>query len=254
MGRLLILLYGVASYGIFFITFLYIIAFLGNLTDLPLVGDYVTKTVDSGVAGPVGYAMLINAGLIAIFGFSHSIMARPWFKRRWTKVVPEAAERSTYVLVASLALIMLIREWQPMTDTVWSVADPTWSMVLWVLYFGGFGIVLLSTFLINHFNLFGLSQVLANMQGRKPAQGQGSFVQPLLYKLVRHPLYLGFVIAFWATPEMSAGHLLFALGMTGYILAAIPHEEADLEAGLGESYREYKKRVPMLVPFTKSRG
>lgn len=252
MGRILILLYGVASYGIFFITFLYIIAFLGNLTDLPLVGAYVTKTVDSGTPGPVGYAMLVNAGLIAIFGFSHSIMARPWFKRRWTKIVPEAAERSTYVLVASLALIMLIAKWQPMTDTVWSVSDPTWGMLLWVLYFAGFGIVLLVTFLINHFELFGLSQVIANMQGRAPSQD--SFVQPLLYKLVRHPLYLGFIIAFWATPQMSAGHLLFALGMTGYILAAIPHEEADLEARLGESYAEYKKRVPMLVPFMKSKG
>jgi protein-S-isoprenylcysteine O-methyltransferase Ste14 len=252
MGRLLILLYGIASYGIFFLTFLYIIAFLGNLTGLPVVGAYVTKTVDSGTPGPVGYAMLVNAGLIAIFGFSHTIMARPWFKRRWTKIVPEVAERSTYVLVASLALIMLIGEWQPMTDAVWSVTDPTWSMVLWVLYFAGFGIVLLSTFLINHFDLFGLSQIMANMQGRTPSES--GFVQPLLYKLVRHPMYLGFVIAFWATPEMSAGHLLFALGMTAYILAAIPHEEVDLEAGLGESYAEYKKRVPMLVPFLKSKG
>lgn len=252
MGRFLILLYGVASYGLFFITFLYMIAFLGNLTDLPVVGAYVTKTVDSGTAGPVGYAMLVNAGLIAIFGFSHTIMARPWFKDRWTKIIPEAAERSTYVLVATLALIMLFREWQPMTDNVWSVADPTLGMALWVLYFAGFGIVLLSTFLINHFDLFGLSQIYANMQGR--TMSPDNFVQPLLYKLVRHPLYLGFVIAFWATPQMSAGHLLFALGMTAYMLAAIPHEEADLEAGLGASYAEYKSRVPMLVPFLKGKG
>ena len=252
MGKILIALYGVASYGIFFVTFLYLIAFLGNFTDLPVVGAYVTKTIDSGTAGPVGYAMLVNAGLMALFGFSHTIMARPWFKDRWTKIVPVAAERSTYVLVSSLALILLYREWQPITDTVWSVADTTWITVLWGLYLGGYGLVLLTTFLINHFELFGLSQVLANMQGR--ALPQDSFVQPLLYKIVRHPLYVGWIIAFWATPEMSAGHLLFALGMTGYILAAIPHEEADLEAGLGESYRDYKKRVPMLVPFMKSKG
>lgn len=252
MGRLLILLYGVASYGIFFLTFLYMIAFLGNLTDLPVVGAYVTKTIDSGTPGPVGYAMLINAGLMALFGFSHTIMARPWFKDRWTKIVPPAAERSTYVLVASLVLIMMFSEWQPMTDAVWSVTDATWSMLLWVLYFAGFGIVLLSTFLINHFDLFGLSQVFANMQGR--AMSSDSFVQPLLYKLVRHPLYLGFLIAFWATPQMSAGHFLFSLGMTAYMLVGIPYEEADLEAGLGDSYADYKKRVPMLVPFLKGKG
>lgn len=252
MSKLLILLYGFASYGIFFITFLYLIAFLGNLGDLPIVGAYVTKTIDSGATGPLGYAMLINAGLLGLFGFSHTIMARPWFKRRWTKIVPEAAERSTYVLVSSLVLILIFREWQPMTDTVWSVTDATWSMVLWVLYFAGFGIVLLSTFLINHFDLFGLAQVTANMQGR--TRVSDNFVQPLLYKLVRHPLYTGFIIAFWAAPQMSAGHLLFSLGMTGYIIAAIPHEEADLEAGLGDSYADYKKRVPMLVPFLKGRG
>ena len=154
MGKILIALYGVASYGIFFVTFLYLIAFLGNFTDLPVVGAYITKTIDSGTPGPVGYAMLVNAGLIAIFGFSHTIMARPWFKRRWTRIVPAAAERSTYVLVASLALILLYREWQPMTDTVWNVADPTWIMVLWGLYLGGYGLVLLTTFLINHFELF----------------------------------------------------------------------------------------------------
>lgn len=249
MGKILIALYGVASYGIFFVTFLYLIAFLGNFTDLPVVGAYVTKTIDSGAPGPVGQALLVNAGLIALFGFSHSIMARPWFKSRWTKIVPAAAERSTYVLVASLVLIMLYQEWRPMTDTVWSVTDPTWSTALWALYLGGYGLVLLSTFLINHFELFGLSQVLANMQGR--VLSQGGFAQPLLYKIVRHPLYLGFIIAFWATPQMSAGHLLFALGMTGYILAAIPHEEADIEDSLGDSYADYKKRVPMLIPFLK---
>ena len=253
MGRLLILLYGVICYVIFFVTFLYLVPFLGNFTDLPVVGAYVTKTIDSGTAGPVGYAMLVNAGLLALFGFSHTIMARPWFKSRWTKIVPEAAERSTYVLVASLALILLYREWQPMTDTVWNVTDPTWAMTLWVLYFAGYGIVLLSTFLINHFELFGLSQVLANMQGRQTAFGH-RFVEPLLYKIVRHPLYVGWIVAFWATPEMSAGHLLFAAGLTLQILVSIPYEEADIEASLGQSYADYKKRVPMLVPFLKSKG
>lgn len=252
MGKFLIFLYGVVSYVIFFVTFLYLIVFVGNFADLPYVGAYVTKTIDSGVPGSLGPAMLINVGLIVIFGLSHTIMARPWFKSWWTKIVPEAAERSTYVLVSSLVLILLYREWQPMTDSVWSVTNPTWATVLWGVYFAGYGIVLLSTFLINHFELFGLSQVLANLQGRSSASGH-NFVQPLFYKLVRHPLYVGWIVAFWATPEMSAGHLLFAIGMTAQILISIPYEEADIEASLGESYTNYKKRVPMLVPFLKGK-
>lgn len=245
MSRLIILLYGVASYLVFFLTFLYLIAFLGNFGDLP----YVSNTIDSGAPGPLGQALLVNTALIALFASTHTIMARPWFKRRWAKIIPKAAERSTYVLVSSLILILLYREWIPMTDMVWQTTDATWVMVLWAVYLGGYGIVLLSTFLINHFELFGLSQVFANMSG-KPLPHY-TFVQPLLYKLVRHPLYFGWLLVFWGTPEMSAGHLLFAFGMTAQILISIPYEERDIEDSLGDEYRDYKARTPMLVPFLK---
>ena len=247
MGRVLIFVYGVASYLLFFLTFLYLIAFVGNFGTLP----YVTKTIDSGTPGPMGQALLINLSLIALFALTHTVMARPWFKEKWTKIVPPAAERSTYVLVSSLILILLYREWVPMTDTVWSVTNPTGAMVLWVLYFAGYGIVLLSTLLINHFHLFGLSQVLANLR-QSPLPGV-KFVEPVLYKIVRHPLYLGWIIAFWATPEMTVGHLVFASALTAQILISIPHEERDIEDALGEPYRDYKSRTPMLVPFLKSK-
>lgn len=243
MSKLLILLYGVASYVLFFITFLYLIAFLGNFGDLP----YVTKTIDSGLQGALGPSLLTNTGLIALFALTHTIMARPWFKKRWTKIIPKAAERSTYVLVSSLTLILLYREWMPMPDIVWQIGDGTWVMVLWALYFGGYGIVLLSTFLINHFELFGLSQIYANWKGESLPKYK--FVQPLFYKIVRHPLYLGWIIAFWATPTMTAGHLIFAILTTAQILISIPFEEEDIEGHLGEPYKDYKKKTPMLVPF-----
>ncbi len=247
MSKILILLYGVASYLIFFVTFLYLIAFVGNLDGLP----YVTKTIDSGVAGPTGQALLVNTALLLLFGATHTVMARPWFKRKWTKIIPQAMERSTYVLVSSLTLILLFVEWVPMTDTVWSVANPTFAMALWGLYFAGYGIVLLSTFLIDHFELFGLAQVFANLKDRRVPDLK--FVSPLLYKLIRHPIYLGFIIAFWATPDMSAGHLLFAIITSAQILISIPHEEKDIEGALGEPYADYRKRTPMLVPFMKSK-
>jgi protein-S-isoprenylcysteine O-methyltransferase Ste14 len=232
---------------LFFLTFLYLIAFIGNFGTLP----YVTKTIDTGTPGPLGQALLVNISLIALFALTHTVMARPWFKEKWTKIVPPAAERSTYVLVSSLVLILLYWEWVPMTDTVWKVTDPTWAMVLWVLYFAGFGIVLLSTFLINHFELFGLNQVLNHLR-QKEAPGM-KFVQPLLYKLVRHPLYVGWIMAFWATPDMTTGHLVFAAGLTAQILISIPHEEQDIEDALGDAYKDYKRRTPMLVPFLKSK-
>lgn len=247
MGRLLIVLYGVVSYVIFFASFLYLIAFLGNFDQIP----FVEKTIDSGIPAGIGEAMIVNLGLILIFGLTHTVMARPWFKARLTRIIPQSAERSTYVLVASLSLILIYSLWQPMTDAVWTVSDPIGAMTLWGLYFAGYGIVLLSTFLINHFELFGLSQVIANWQGKVP--GGTNFVQPLLYKLVRHPLYVGWIIAFWATPEMTSGHLLFAIGMTAQILISIPHEERDIEDELGEPYADYKKRTPMLIPFFKSK-
>ena len=247
MGRVLIFLYGIICYVLFFLTFLYLIAFVGNFGILP----YIPKTIDSGTPGPIGQALLVNLSLIVLFALTHTVMARPWFKEKWTKIVPAAAERSTYVLVSSLVLILLFREWVPMTDTVWKVANPTMALVLWVLYFTGYGIVLLSSFLINHFELFGLSQVLANL--KRTSMPGFNFAQPLLYKIVRHPLYVGWIMAFWATPDMSTGHLVFAVGMTAQILISIPHEEHDLEEALGEPYKDYKRRTPMLVPFMKSK-
>jgi protein-S-isoprenylcysteine O-methyltransferase Ste14 len=249
MGRLIVFIYGAVSYVIFFLTFLYLIAFVGNLTDLPYVGGFITNTIDQGNSGSLGQAMLVNVGLISLFGISHSVMARPWFKDRWTKIVPKSAERSTYVLVSSLVLILMFREWIPMTDVVWDVSGTTLGTVLLVGYFLGYGIVLLSTFLINHFDLFGLSQIMANMKGETIKDG--AFVQPLLYKISRHPLYLGFIIAFWSAQTMTVGHLLLSFGFTAYILAAIPFEEADLEAELGDEYRNYKGNTPMLIPGLK---
>ncbi len=218
MGGVLIFVYGIICYVLFFLTFLYLIAFLGNFGTLP----YVTKTIDSGTPGSTGQALLLNLSLIVLFALTHTVMARPWFKAKWTKIVPPAAERSTYVLVSSLVLILLYREWVPMTDTVWNVTNPTGAMMLWVLYFAGYGVVLVSTLLINHFELFGLSQVLANLR-QSPTPGL-KFVQPLFYKIVRHPLYLGWIMAFWATPNMTTGHLVFAVALTAQILISIPHE------------------------------
>lgn len=245
MGKTLILLYGVACYFIFFLTFLYLIAFVGNFDMLP----FVTKTIDSGVTGPIGQALLINIGLVSLFTLTHGVMARPWFKQAWTKIVPPAAERSTYVLVSSLCLIALFVNWRPMPEIVWQTVDSTWIMVLWAVLLVGFGVVLISTFLINHFELFGLMQIYKNFT--KGDEVSLNFVQPLFYKLVRHPLYTGFIIAFWSTPVMTVGHLLFATLFTAQILISIPHEEKDLEAALGQPYKDYLSRVPMLIPFLK---
>ncbi|MCF8474995.1 MAG: isoprenylcysteine carboxylmethyltransferase family protein [Emcibacter sp.] len=245
MGKLLILLYGVASYVLFFVTFLYLIAFVGNFDMVP----YVTKTIDSGEAGSMGSALLTNIALISLFTVTHGVMARPWFKAKWTKIIPQAAERSTYVLVSSLCLIALYVYWQPMTEIIWQTENNTWVILLWVTLFAGFGIVLISTFLIDHFELFGLSQVYRNMTNKERIHLR--FVEPLFYKLVRHPIYTGFIIAFWATPVMTVGHMLFATLFTAQILISIPHEEKDLEASLGEQYRNYMKKIPMLIPFLK---
>ena len=210
---------------------------------------YVTKTIDSGEAGPLGASLMINVGLVSLFALTHSIMARPWFKKQWTKIIPAASERSTYVLVSSLCLIAIYVYWQPMSDIVWQTADSTWILVLWAGLLGGFGVVLISTFLINHFELFGLQQVYNNLKGVEMPTLK--FVQPFFYKLVRHPIYTGFIIAFWSTPTMTVGHFLFASLMTAQILIAIPHEEKDLENHLGESYKNYLRRIPMLLPFFK---
>ena len=245
MGKLLILLYGVASYALFFVTFLYLIAFVGNFDMIP----YVTKTIDSGAVGPVGSTLVINIGLVSLFAITHGIMARPWFKEKWTKIIPKAAERSTYVLVSSLCLITIYTYWQPMPDIVWHVAEGPLSTFLSVLLFAGFTIVLISTFLINHFELFGLQQVYNNFKGGEEIHFK--FVQPLFYKLVRHPIYTGFIMAFWVTPTMSAGHMLFSTLFTAQILISIPHEEKDIERILGKEYTDYLKKIPMLFPFLK---
>ncbi|HRW30185.1 MAG TPA: hypothetical protein P5227_09330, partial [Emcibacteraceae bacterium] len=230
MGRLFILLYGVLSYVLFLLSFLYLVAFVGNFDSLP----FVTKTIDSGAVSSLGSSILINIALLALFASTHSIMARPWFKERWTKIIPKAMERSTYVLVSSVCLFVLYYYWRPMPDVIWQLESNFWIYVLWAAFFGGFGITLVSTFLINHFELFGLEQIYANFTGKTPTGFK--FVQPLFYKLVRHPLYTGFIFAFWSTPTMTAGHFLFATMMTAEILIAIPHEEKDISTLLRDTY------------------
>jgi protein-S-isoprenylcysteine O-methyltransferase Ste14 len=239
MGPILALAYGVAAYFVFLCTFLYAIGFVS--------GVVVPKTVDTGPAGPIGEALVINVLLLSLFAVQHSVMARKPFKRWLTQFVPPSIERSTYVLLASLALILVFWQWRPISAIVWEAANPALAMALLGLSLLGWLIVLLSTFLINHFELFGLQQVLLNMVGKDAAEPR--FRTPLLYKLVRHPLYLGFIIAFWATPVMTAGHLLFALVTTVYILVAIALEERDLIELFGDEYRRYRQRVAMLVPF-----
>jgi protein-S-isoprenylcysteine O-methyltransferase Ste14 len=240
MTRPIYLLFGTVAYLIFFLTFLYLIAFVG---DLP----WVDKTVDRGGA-PAGFglALLIDVGLIALFGLQHSVMARKGFKDGWTRLVPSAVERSMFVLFASLMLIVMFVFWQPLPSTIWLVENEAARTVLWALFGVGWLIVLLSTFLISHFELFGMKQVWDHMRGRSAAAPV--FRQPLFYRFVRHPLYLGFFIAFWATPHMTLGHLILAAGMSVYMLIAIRYEERDLVRLFGVQYEEYRVRVGMLTP------
>jgi protein-S-isoprenylcysteine O-methyltransferase Ste14 len=243
MGPILAFAYGAAAYLVFFGTILYAIGFTTGLV--------VPKTIDDGLSGSMAEALIINLALLSVFALQHSIMARKPFKRWWTKIVPAAIERSTYVLLASLILILLFWQWRPMPDVVWHVSEPTLAMALTGLSLFGWVIVFLSTFLINHFELFGLQQVVRNLAGRPSAEP--TFRTPFLYKLVRHPLYLGFIIAFWAAPTMTVGHLLFAGVTTAYILVAIMLEERDLVDLFGDEYRRYRERVGMLLPiWTKS--
>jgi methanethiol S-methyltransferase len=237
-GRVTTFVYGVFCYLIFFGTFLYAIGFLGNCI--------VPKSIDSGRTIPLGEALLINAALLAVFAVQHSVMARPAFKRMWTRIVPPAAERSTYVLFSSVALIALFRLWQPMGGVVWNVELPVLRAVLYGLFALGFLLVLVSTFLINHFDLFGLRQVYLYLRGKPYTQLR--FGTPILYRHVRHPLYLGWLFAFWATPTMTIAHLVFALATTAYIFIAIQLEEKDLIDAYGNEYKRYRETVPMIVP------
>jgi protein-S-isoprenylcysteine O-methyltransferase Ste14 len=242
MKRLLIFLYGLACYVVFLGTFLYAIGFVGNFG--------VPKSIDSAPEVPLGTALLTNLALLGLFAMQHSVMARPAFKRWWTQIVPEPAERSTYTLLSSVALIVLFAYWQPMGGVVWEVTSPVGQAVLYGAFAFGWGLVLMATFLINHFDLFGLRQVWLQLLGQ-PYQPL-PFKTPALYRYVRHPLYVGWFFAFWATPTMTVTHLLFAIATSAYILIAIQFEERDLVATHPE-YEGYRRRVPMLVPFAKRR-
>lgn len=243
MKKFLFLLYGIVAYLIFFGTFCYAVGFVSTLL--------VPKHLDSEPQSSLAMALLANGSLLALFAIQHSVMARPAFKKWWTKFIPEPIERSTYVLLASLCLILLFWQWQPIGGFIWRVESETAQIILVSLSMLGFGIVLVSTFLINHFDLFGLRQVWFYFVGEK--YEPLPFRTPMFYKYVRHPLYFGFLIAFWATPVMTAAHLFFAAMTTGYILTAIQFEENDLVKHFGERYQEYKRSAPMLIPFTKAK-
>jgi methanethiol S-methyltransferase len=233
------LLYGFTTYLLFLFTFLYAIAFVGDLS--------VPKTIDSGEQGPITMGIVVDVLLLGLFAIQHSVMARPGFKRIWCVLVPTSVERSTYVLFASAALLLLYWQWRPLLAPVWTITNPALIFVAQAVFWAGWALVLVSTFLINHFELFGLRQVYARLTGSKLPPPV--FRTPLLYKQVRHPIYLGFLLAFWTTPQMTIGHLLFAVATTGYIFIGIWFEERDLIALFGERYTTYRAEVAMLVPF-----
>lgn len=239
MKRYLMVGYGAAAYLLFLAVFLYLVAFVGNF--------WVPRTVDRGVSAPIGEAVLVNMALLGLFGLQHSVMARPGFKARWTRLVPPSIERSTYVMLSNLVLVLLYWQWRTMPAVIWEVELPLGRLALWTLFGLGWVIALASTFMINHFDLFGLRQVYLAWRA-KPYTDLDFHVR-FFYRLVRHPLMLGFLIAFWAAPTMTAGHLLFSIVMTGYILIATQFEERDLVAALGDDYRNYRREVPALLPL-----
>ena len=240
MKRAAFLLYGLFSYAVFFASFLYAIGFIGNFI--------VPKSIDSVPEAPLGTALFINTLLLAVFALQHSIMARPAFKRWWTRIIPAAAERSTYVLLSSLALILLFALWEPMGGVIWAIESPVGAGIAWGIYAIGWLILLYATFAINHFDLFGLRQSWAAFRGREPEPLQ--FVQPWLYRVVRHPIYVGWFLIMWATPVMTVAHLFFAVISSVYMLVGIQLEERDL-IDMHPEYVGYKKRVPALVPSLK---
>jgi len=239
MGALFSFSYGLVAYAICVATLLYAIGFVGNV--------FVPKSIDTGAPAPLAEALLVNLTLLGLFAAQHSVMARRSFKRWWTRIVPPAVERSTYVLAASLALALLYWQWRPISDpVVWRVGNAAVAQALSAVFWLGWVVLLVSTFLINHFELFGLRQVFARLAGRELPEPQ--FRTPFFYRYVRHPIYLGLLLGFWAAPVMTAGHLLFAAGATGYILVGVWFEERDLIAQFGEKYRRYRDQVGMLLP------
>lgn len=239
MNKHLVMLYGVVSYLLFFIIFLYLIAFVGNFV--------VPKTIDSGEIGSLIPSIIINVILLLIFAVQHSVMARPAFKAWLTKYIPVSIERSTYVMFTNIALLLIFMFWQPMPELIWNIESSIGSLILNGIFWLGWIIVLLSTFMINHFDLFGLRQVYINFRGQE--YNHLEFRKVGLYKLCRHPIMLGIVIAIWATPAMSMGHLLFAVVLTMYIYIALQFEERDLVTFFGDTYKQYQAKVPMLFPF-----
>src|SRR5262245_26617558 len=238
MGRIVAFLYGVAAYLVSFVTLLYAVGFVTGLV--------VPKTIDDGAVVPLAEAVIVNVLLMSLFAVQHSAMARQWFKRWWTRFVPAAVQRSTYILTTSLVLALMFWQWRPIPAPVWKVDDPLIALAIVAVSLSGWLLVLASTFQINHFELFGLQQVARHLTGGTVVEPR--FRTPALYRLVRHPIYLGLIIAFWAAPDMTAGHLLFAAVTTAYIFVGIFLEERDLVAQFGDDYRDYRQRVAMLVP------